>query len=292
MTGNAEQHVKVAANGARFHVVTAGSGPLVVLLHGFPESWWAWRYQLPALARAGFCAVAMDLRGYGDSDKPPRGYDPGTLAADVAGVIRTLGSRDAVVVGHGWGGYVAWTVAATRPECVQAMCAVAAPHPLHLLRSAYRLSAGSGRRHLLAMQLPRLPERRIRRADYIERHLTSWAAPGSLFPTPEVVARYRSALSSWPSPHCALEYHRWLVRSRLRADGRAFNAALRRPIAVPVLQISGSFDLAVARSAVIGSATAVTGPYRHLEMATGHFPHEEAPPEFTSALIDWLSHRA
>ena len=94
----------VAANGARFHVAVAGEGPLVLLLHGFPTFWWTWRHQLPALAAAGHRVAAMDLRGFGASDKPPRGYDPRTLAEDVSGVIRSLGDRDAVVVGQGLGG--------------------------------------------------------------------------------------------------------------------------------------------------------------------------------------------
>ena len=87
------QHRHVAANGARFHVAEAGpaDGPLVLLLHGFPEFWWAWRDQLPALAAAGYRAVAMDLRGYGGSDKTPDGYDPVTLAQDVSGVVKALG---------------------------------------------------------------------------------------------------------------------------------------------------------------------------------------------------------
>ena len=99
-------HRDISANGIRLHVAEAGTGPLVVLLHGFPEFWWAWRDQLPAIAEAGFRVVAPDLRGYGASDKPPRGYDSLTLAADVAGLIRALGERDAIVVGHGWGGHV------------------------------------------------------------------------------------------------------------------------------------------------------------------------------------------
>jgi pimeloyl-ACP methyl ester carboxylesterase len=287
------QHHYLAANGARFHVVEAGTGPVVLLLHGFPESWSAWRFQLPALAAAGYRAVAMDLRGYGESDKPPRGYDPATLAGDTAGVIRTLGCRDAVVVGHGWGGYVAWAVAVLRPDCVRALCAVAAPHPVRLVGSACRPSAAPAIGHLLAMQLPWLPERRIRRADYIERHLSSWAAPGSAFPTSAVVERYREALALWPSPHCALEYHRWLVRSRLRADGRAFAATMRRLVDVPVLQISGGLDRAVPRSALTRSASAVCGPYRHTSISeAGHFPHEETPEEFTSTLLEWLSQSA
>src|SRR5262245_64861874 len=100
-------HRYVAANGARFHVVEAepatgsAAAPLVLLLHGFAEFWWAWRDQLPALAAAGYRAVAMDLRGYGGSDKTPNGYDPRTLARDVSGVVKALGERSAVVVGHG-----------------------------------------------------------------------------------------------------------------------------------------------------------------------------------------------
>jgi pimeloyl-ACP methyl ester carboxylesterase len=291
-TGGLE-HRHLAANGARFHVVESGTGPLVVLLHGFPESWEAWRFQLPALAMAGFRAAALDLRGYGESDKPPRGYDPATLAADVAGVIRTLGRRDAVLVGHGWGGYVAWAVASLRPDCVRALCVVAAPHPLALLASAYGFSAATAIGHLFAMQLPWLPERRIRRADYIKRHLSSWAAPGSAFPTAEVVERYRAALAFWPSPHCALEYHRWFVRSRLRADGRAFNVALRRAVGAPVLQIAGAADAVVPRSAVAKTANTVAGSYRLSTLAgAGHYPHEEVPEAFTSVLLDWLSQGA
>ena len=102
------QHREVSANGIRLHLAECGDpgAPLVVLLHGFPEFWWTWRRQLPVLADAGFHAVAVDLRGYGDSDKPPRGYDLWTLAGDVAGLIRALGEPSARVVGHGWGGMI------------------------------------------------------------------------------------------------------------------------------------------------------------------------------------------
>src|SRR2546421_11933254 len=100
-------HRFVSANGTRFHVVEAGTGPMVLFLHGFPEFWWAWHHQVGLLAEAGFRAVAVDLRGYGASDKPPRGYDGYTMAADVAGLIRALGERSAVLVGSGYGGAVA-----------------------------------------------------------------------------------------------------------------------------------------------------------------------------------------
>ncbi len=287
------QHRDVAANGARFHVAEAGSGRLVLFLHGFPEFWWAWRDQLPAVAADGYHAVAMDLRGYGGSDKTPRGYDPLTLASDVAGVIRTLGARSATLVGQGWGGYVAWAVAAAHPDCVRALCAVAAPHPTELLRSPFRFASRVPLSHLAAMQMPWIPERRIQRGDYIARHLSSWAASGSGFPAPGVVQRYQAALADWPSPHCALEYHRWLFRSRLRADGRAFAQLLRRPIRVPVLQVIGAEDPAVRRSAVADSARHVTGPHDVVTIeGTGHFPHEEAPAAFNQTLRSWLLQRA
>ncbi|CAM5324131.1 Haloalkane dehalogenase [Streptomyces violaceorubidus] len=108
-------HPDVAANGARFHIAELGDGPLVLLLHGFPQFWWTWRHQLVALADAGFRAVAMDLRGVGGSDRTPRGDDPAGLALDITGVIRSLGEPDAALVGHDLGGYLAWTAAAMRP---------------------------------------------------------------------------------------------------------------------------------------------------------------------------------
>src|SRR3954451_1131617 len=126
------QHRHVAANGARFHVAETGPahGRLVLMLHGFPELWWSWRHQLPALAEAGYRAVALDLRGYGASDKPPRGYDTITLAADVAGVIRALGETGATIVGHDWGGWLAWSMPGLAPRETTAVAALSMAHPL------------------------------------------------------------------------------------------------------------------------------------------------------------------
>ena len=112
-------HRDISANGVRLHVAEAGTGPLVLLLHGYPQFWWTWRHQLTALADAGFHAVAPDLRGYGASDKPPRGYDLPTLAADIAALVRALGEQDAVLVGHDWGA----CSAGRRPRCTRARCA-------------------------------------------------------------------------------------------------------------------------------------------------------------------------
>jgi pimeloyl-ACP methyl ester carboxylesterase len=279
----------VAANGARFHVAECGAAddPLVLFLHGFPEFWWAWRHQLPVVAEAGYRAVAMDLRGYGASDKTPRGYDPYTAAADVSGVIRSLGATDAVVVGHGWGGFIAWSAAVLAPRQVRGLAAVSAPHPL-LLARAGQVKALT---HTAWFQLPILPERRLLAQDgiHIERLLRAWSAPGGTFPDAEASRRYRAALQVWPAPHCALEYHRWFARSRLRPDGRKYSARMRTPIAVPVLQVNGAQDPAVSPAAVT-PPDMVTAPLRHeLLTAAGHFPHEETPELFNRYLVDWLS---
>lgn len=300
-------HRFVAANGARFHVAESGpsDGPAVLLLHGFAEFWWAWRDQLPVLAAAGYRAVAMDLRGYGGSDKTPNGYDPITLSQDVSGVVKALGAGTAVVVGHGWGGYVGWAAAVLHAREVSALCAVSAPHPLILHPGIARSlgAAGSGRhlgalRHLLAMQVPMLPERRLADASsgFLARHLRSWSAPGSAFPDDATLATYQRAISSWPASHCALEYHRWLVRSRLRADGRRFNALMRPPVEQPVCLIGGAEDPVLPESGQAGHAghSGDAGPHvrgestRHRMPGVGHFPHEEDPEAFSGLLLAWL----
>lgn len=285
------KHHRVAANGAQFHLAEMGEGPLVVLLHGYPEFWWAWRHQLPALAAMGWRAVAMDLRGFGGSDKTPTGYDPGTLVADITGVIRSIGERQAVLIGHGWGAYGAWAAAALRPAHVRAIATMSMPHPLqlrkHLLRGGFRQSGS-----LLSNQLPIVPERRLVRDDgrFVETLLRRWAAPDSDFPDDEAARRYRAAMSLWPAPHCALEYQRWVVRSLFRTDGRRFAKRVHEPISLPVLQIHGAVDRNVAPRLAASSRTQVSGDHLWIELpGVGHFPHEEAPDEVTDALSKWIS---
>src|SRR6201994_4183333 len=137
--GGPWNHRSISANGTRFHAAEAGDGPLVLLLHGFPEFWWTWRHQLAVLPEAGFRAVAVDLRGYGGSDKPPRGYDLITAAADAAGLVRALGEANAIVIGHGLGGLAAWTLAAYYPKAVRRLAVISMAHPLRM-----RASVGAG----------------------------------------------------------------------------------------------------------------------------------------------------
>src|SRR5690625_4170018 len=296
------RHRSVSANGAQFHVAEAGDAdaPLVLLLHGFPEFWWAWRHQLPALAETGWRAAAMDLRGYGGSDKPPDGYDPNTLSADITGVIRSLGARDAVVVGHDWGGFGAWAAAALRPAHVRAIGVLSMPHPLIIRRY---LRIGRWRRigsTFLNTQIPMVPERRLIASDgaHVETILrrgvadseSSSAFPDARFPDAEAIARYQAAMRLWPAPHCALEYQRWVFRSLFRADGRRFARRVDVRLDIPVLQLHGTADPVVPRELVTDSRDLAIGQHRWVEIdGVGHFPHEEAPHDVTAILVNWLA---
>ena len=289
-------HRDVSANGIRLHVVEAGSGPLVLLLHGFPEFWWSWRHQLTGLAEAGFRAAAVDLRGYGDSDKPPRGYDGWTLAGDIAGLVRALGERSAAIVGHDWGGLLAWTVAALHPRLVRCIAPLAAPHPLAVRRALVRDIRGQGlaSRYVVGFQVPLWPERRLRRdgGAGVEHLMRSWS--GALWTrTPdfaEVLRRNRAAMTIPGAAHSALEYYRWALRSQLRTEGRRFVAAVDHQLTVPVLQLHGADDPAALESTARRSRLWAGPEYRYRVLPTvGHFVQQEAALATTRALVDFLT---
>ncbi|MFI9008930.1 alpha/beta fold hydrolase [Actinosynnema sp. NPDC053489] len=289
-------HRDVSANGIRLHVAELGEGPLVLLLHGFPEFWWTWRHQLVSIAEAGYRAAAVDLRGYGDSDKPPRGYDGFTLAGDVAGLVKALGAPRAHLVGHSWGGMLAWTVAATHSRLVHSVTAVAAPHPLALRRAIRRHPRRQGRAsaHLFRSQLPLYPERWLTRdrGAAVAGMLTAWGGPKwRVSPEfDEVVRRNREAFLVPGVAHSSLEYHRWAVRSQLRGDGRRFAEAVDRRLDVPVLQLHGALDPVVLESTAAGSTTwaGARSTYRVLP-EVGHFPHQEAPNTTSRVITDFLA---
>lgn len=287
-------HREVSANGMRFHAAEMGNAnqdPLVVLLHGFPQFWWSMRHQLQDIAGAGYWVVAPDLRGYGGSDKPPRGYDAFTLASDIAGIVRSLGARDAIIVGHDWGGYGAWCTAVLHPGAVRGIITLAAPHPLRfrnalLTEPRGQLMASS---HLVGYQRPWVPERQLVRddADAVGRMLHAWSAPS--WPDGDSERRYREQIQIPHVAHSALEYYRWTLRSQLRRDGQRFNSQLRQPVGVPTLQLHGALDTCVLPRTAAGSGRYVGGPYtwRLIEDA-GHFLQEESPKAVSAEILHWL----
>ena len=286
-------HRDVSANGSRFHAVTAGQGPLVLLLHGFPTFWWTWRYLIPDLAKSSYRVVAMDLRGYGGSDHTPRGYDPFTLARDVVGVIHSLGEPNAVVIGHGMGGMLAWSVAGLHPDAVNRVGIISSPHPVRMRESILgdraQLQASS---YIIGFQRPWIPERQLVANDAakIEQYLREWSADPA-WPDPEVAARYRAAFQAPNTKNCSIEYHRWLLRSIPRSDGRRFARDMTESlISAPVLQIQGASDRTILPRSAQGSRRFVSGAYAYRSLAgSGHFPHEEAPESVNTMILNWLA---
>jgi pimeloyl-ACP methyl ester carboxylesterase len=207
-------HESITVGGVRLHYVEAGRGEPVVLLHGFPEFWYAWRHQLPALADAGFHAVAPDLRGYAGSDRPDgvRHYRVARLVEDLAGLIRSLGGR-ACVVGHDWGGVLAWRLAALHPGLVRKLAILNAPHPLAFrreLRRDWRQCLRSA--YTLFFQLPRLPEWILRAGDFalMRRAWRRQPAPGAY--TDADLAAYSHALGGPAGLTGPLNYYRAATR--------------------------------------------------------------------------------
>jgi pimeloyl-ACP methyl ester carboxylesterase len=206
-------------NGVTLHWVEQGTGPLVVLLHGFPEFWYAWRRQLPALAAAGFRAVAPDMRGYDLSEKPAgvRAYRVEALLGDLEGLIALLageqGETRAHLVGHDWGGALAWYAPFFLPERLLSLAILNAPHPL-AFRRELRTSAAQRKKsaYILYFQLPVLPERRIRANDFgiLSKMLAREPAPGAF--SAEDIRLYREALAQPGALTAALNYYRAAVR--------------------------------------------------------------------------------
>jgi pimeloyl-ACP methyl ester carboxylesterase len=283
------EHRSVYAHGARFHVATQGEGPLVLFLHGFPTFWWLWRKFLGPVSELGFTAAAMDLRGYGATDHPPRGYDPRTLAADVSGVIRALGHDSAIVVGHGVGGLVAWTAATLQPTAVNGLVSIGSAHP-NSLRAAMLANPAQARAlsYVVGYQRPWFAERSLMKngAEAIEELLNGWMEPDVL--EPELSRRYRDAFLSGNTAHCAIEFHRWAMRSVPRPDGRRFSIDMQGGVSVPVLQIHGKNDTSILVNTAMDSAKYANGPWSPVTLDAGHLLPEQSPDEVIAALVQWL----
>ncbi len=202
--------------GIRLHYVEAGEGPLVILLHGFPEFWYSWRNQIAPLAQAGYHVVAPDMRGYNLSDKPLgwRLYDGDRLAHDIAGLIRHFGVERAHVVGHDWGAAVAYSVAMRHPEVTQSLSILNVPHPERMLAGFRTWRQLRKSWYMFFFQIPGLPEKLIARDDFsfakrslradspkafsdvdLERYVEAWSQPGALT---GMINYYRAALRRSP----------------------------------------------------------------------------------------------
>lgn len=273
----------------RLHAVETGEGPLVVLLHGFPDFWYGWRWQLDALAAAGFRVVAPDMRGYNLSEKPAGiwGYRLDRLAADVAGLVRACGVERARVIGHDWGGVVAWHAALRHEGLVDRLAVLNAPTPQALRPGLPPIEQLLRSWHVCAFQLPGLPEAALAFNDFalLRMALAGEGKRADSF-TRADLDRYAEAFAEPGALSAAIDYYRalpWFAA----ADGARAATRFERP----VLVVWGDEDPhLVPAMAALDPARVPRGRVERIAGA-GHWVQLDARERVNDLLIDFVRAR-
>ncbi|WKZ47154.1 MAG: alpha/beta hydrolase [Anaerolineales bacterium] len=280
------EHSYINTNGVRLHIVQAGpkSGIPVILLHGFPEFWYGWRKQIPALVDAGCRVIVPDQRGYNLSDKPKDKKDYGvvTLVDDVLGLIKALDYEKVNLVGHDWGGGIAWLLAMTHPEKLHKLAILNSPHPAVYLKSLKR-DPGQIRRswYWLFFQLPRLAEKILSANDFREliRALRNSAKKNTF--TDEEIAKYKEA---WSQPGALTSMLNWYCA--------AFQFPPKMPgdmrVTVRTLMMWGMKDVALTHRLARPSMDYCDDRNLILFPESTHWVHLDAADEVNHYLIDFL----
>jgi pimeloyl-ACP methyl ester carboxylesterase len=278
--GCAEGYLR--ANGVRLHYVTAGSGPLVLLLHGYPEFWYSYRYQLHALAQR-HRVVALDLRGYNLSDKPASGYDIATLCEDLRGAIEELGETGAAVVGHDWGGVLAWALAMRAPEYVRRLVILNAPHPATFQRALYSPGQWLRSSYVGFFQLEGIAEEALTRDDYALIRRTLRAADRErAWLTDADIQRYVDAIAHLGALTAALNYYRQVVRRGPGIIGPA------RVIFAPTLVLWGELDPYLGVESLDDLERWVDDLRVQRFSTAGHWLNQQEPARVNAALLEFL----
>jgi epoxide hydrolase 4 len=285
------QHCFVETNRIRLHCVTQGEGDLVVLLHGFPEFWYSWRHQIPVLARH-FKVVVPDLRGYNDSDKPESGYDLDTLSADIRGLIESLGYLRAHIVGHDWGGTIAWHLAQKFPQSLNRLAVLNAPHPRRFLQELVsNLDQVNRSWYVLAFQVPGIPEWLIQQnlRSVVQQLFQEQSIRKGAFTTQDTEI-YQAALEKPRVLSSALNYYRQLLSPQSWLRNWVQSPDL---VTVPTLVLWGEEDALLSQKLTEGIDQLVSAP---LELKTiphcGHWIQQEVPQTVNRELLRFLQRPA
>jgi pimeloyl-ACP methyl ester carboxylesterase len=268
------------------------TAPLIVMLHGFPECWYSWRHQMRAFADSFDCA-ALEMRGYGETDAPrgKRNYTLEKLVVDVAELIEALGRERAIVIGHDWGGGIAWATAMMRPEVVERLVVMNCPHPRRLSEELRRNPRQMLRSwYMLFFQIPRLPEALFRRRDYelLDRSMRDNAINKDAFSDADL-AYFHAAFRNPYSITAAINYYRANLRSGFMArDGE--NNWIDRKIAALTLVIWGEQDFALGKELTYRMEPLFAGSFELNYIAdAGHWVQQERPERVNELLRPFLA---
>jgi len=302
------EHRYVSIRGLTLHCAVAGDGPLVILLHGFPECWYSWRHQLDALSTR-FRVVAPDLRGYNESDKPRpvRAYELTELVADVEALIEAFGASEAGIVGHDWGGGVAWTFAMERPQRTRRLAVLNCPHPAifsrHLQGNPRQLLQSW---YMFFFQIPWLPETLLglSHAAGVGRAIRDSTIVKSAI-TDEDIRVLRDAASRPGALRSAINYYRAIFRQQFRAGapewlknlaGWTNEPPVRRRledwprITPPTLLVWGEQDVALRKELTYGMEPLFDAPFRiHYVPESGHWVQQEQAALVNQLLLEHFS---
>jgi pimeloyl-ACP methyl ester carboxylesterase len=280
-------HRYIQINGIRMHYVRAGTGKrLLLLLHGFPEFWWSWRYQIAAMSEH-FTVVAPDLRGYNATDKPAWGYELDVLVNDVVSLIRQLGYTRAIVAGHDWGGTIAWSLAIAYPHRVERLIALNIPHPALIAQALGRNWRQTLRSwYMFFFQLPFLPEALIRANKYafVERVFRGMALDKSRFGDAEL-AQFTAALAQPGALTAAINYYRALIQQ----GARGMFHGTRMRVQAPTLMIWGEQDAFLGKELTYGTERFVQDLRIRYIPYCSHWVQQEHPTRVNEYILEFLS---
>lgn len=265
------KHEYIISNGVKLHYVTQGEGPLMLMLHGFPEFWYSWRHQIPEFAK-DHKVVALDLRGYNDSDKPQDAgsYTMDELLLDVEGVLQGLGYDRCILVGHDWGGAIAWCFTSAYPQYVEKLIILNMPHPAKFREGLRTLEQLQRSWYVFLFQLPWLPEFLLEWGSYraIGTMLRETAVHKEAFSTQDLEA-YKDAAAKRGALTAMLNYYRNLFPGMLEQEWE--------PIMVPTLLIWGENDVALNKDLTHGTEAYVPNLRIHYIANSGHWVQQEQP---------------
>lgn len=283
------KHEYIETNGIRMHYVTEGKGTLIILLHGFPEFWYSWRFQIGMLGNH-WKVVAPDLRGYNKTDKPNgiENYKIELLTRDILGLINNLGREKAIIVGHDWGGAIAWEFARSFPEATEKLIILNCP-PIDILQQEIATNEAQRKRsgYIFFFQKPEIPEKTLSENNYeklkaMYLNISSNHKTQKEFWNEAILEKYVDALRI-PALTCGINYYRAAFQYPIRAKQR------RKKVKAPTLVIWGEKDIALGKELTHHFPGIVEGPYSiKFIPKIGHWVQVEASELVNEYILEFI----